>query len=514
MAKEERLFAEDEIRPEDSDQWVLAQTVPGLFSESADEDDLSSLLESAGESTSADSDSDAAKVSGWYCRTRTDELGPMPFGRLVGLARNGKLARRDQVRQGVQGTWVEARSIDGLFEETPPTPTAEPAPPESAMLEGFEIVPDTTEEKPRPPRPKLEPILKMEDDPASLPDTEAEWTCRVLGQVIGPITWDDLRELVETRQIGPNDRVRKANAVAWVPAGDIDNLFPKRKKKRKQQRLVRKKKKNLSDDDVLDILQPDEEPEEEDEEEYSSHLAPQRSYAPTQKKSTPATPVRPQAGAASPAGAAPSAGEPPTPSESPAPSASPPPPGSPPPAQRPDLAAAIAAASSPRPGTVPPPQRPAPKREKRKMGNPFAGLGGSLEDLQDALATSWKPVAGVVAALLLVGAVIYGGVSLFSSSTGPIYEQTAKMWDLAEKHRRTENETGWEAFNTRYVDRIADMAAKLEEEGSSDPLAQLLLTCTRDLFPKMLEAPITGASDTWDEMGKKMDEAQSLYGGG
>ena len=146
------------------------------------------------------------------------------------------------------------------------------------------------------------------------------------------------------------------------------------------------------------------------------------------------------------------------------------------------------------------------------MGNPLEGLGERLEDFQELLASGWKPLAGVIAALLLVVAGIYGGASMFSSSTRPIYEETVKMWDLAETYRMSENREGWNSFKDRYSDRSSDFATQLEQEGSSDPLAQLLLTCHRDLLPKMLEAPITGASDTWAEMEQTMEQAKSLHG--
>src|SRR5262249_30180878 len=115
MAGEERLFADDEIRPEGSSEWVKAQSVPGLFPESADEGDLDSML--SGEFAAATPQVRTIRSDACYCRTRTEELGPMPFDKLVGLARKGRIGRRDQVRIGAHGSWVEARSVTGLFDE-------------------------------------------------------------------------------------------------------------------------------------------------------------------------------------------------------------------------------------------------------------------------------------------------------------------------------------------------------------------------------------------------------------
>ncbi|MFO1092599.1 MAG: DUF4339 domain-containing protein [Planctomycetaceae bacterium] len=298
MASEERLFVDDEIRPEDSEEWVAAQTVPGLFAESADEGDLDSML--SGEFAAPAAPVRTIGSDACYCRTRTEELGPMSFERLAGLARTGRLGRRDQVRIGAQANWVEARSVAGLFEEpkkaapqssraaTEPAPQAD-QPVES--LDDFQVVADPTAGKPPARREEFVPAARMEDDvrlvPAPLvspsspaadvanepevPNTLAQWHCRVLGQEVGPIGWSDLRELVESRQLGPNDRVRKENSIAWVPAATIDDLFPKRAKPDKK-----KKKQKLSEDEVFDYLQPDE-PQPEDE--VGSHVAPQRNFS-------------------------------------------------------------------------------------------------------------------------------------------------------------------------------------------------------------------------------------------
>jgi hypothetical protein len=492
MAKEERLFVDDEIRDESSQEWISAGTVAGLFPEAADEDDLSSMLSDADMPAADEDRADSDDLC--YCRTRTEELGPMPFAKLVSLARMGKIGRRDQVRIGAQGQWVEARSVASLFDEpvkpAPQPSAASPATNDAAsMLDTFEIVADHTPKRMRAPRPAPEPVLKLvdeglndeEDDvaPVAVSDEDAMWHCRVLGQEIGPISWQDMRELVETRQLGPNDRVRKGQSVAWVPAATIDNLFPKRKK----QRLTKKKKEKISEEDVLDILQPDE-PEEE--EEVGSHVAPQRSFGKPARKSSHEMPARPGArGSDSEVESRPA-----------------------PPMPNPGLAAAIAATR----GTAPPP-RPAPAREKRKMGNPFSGLGSSLGNLSDGLASAGKPIAMVLAALLVISAVIYGGMSLFSGGGADNYEVATKLWDKAKSLRATKNQDGWQAFCDFQGGTVTGTTMSLEEE-KGDPLADALLVCFKECLPKMMAAPIDGANDDWAKMEENMKKADTIARGG
>lgn len=485
MAREERLFVEDEIRDETSQDWVTAGLVPGLFPTSADADDLSTML--------SDSDMPAASEDridpedACFCRTRTEELGPMRYDRLIGLARTGRLGRRDQVRIGAQGQWVEARSVVGLFDvpvksaSVPGGATSEAA----SILDSFEIVADPTPRQARAPRPAPEPLLQLvdegfdgEDDvaPVGVADVDAQWHCRVLGQEIGPIGWTDLRELVESRQLGPNDRVRKGQSVAWVPAATIDNLFPKRKKVR----LARKKKENISEEDVLDILAPDE-PEEE---EVSSHVAPQRNFGKPARPSNPEMPSRPASRRSDPDVALPS----------------------PAPANSPGFAAAGPAPRAPFPA---PPPRPAPVKEKRKMGNPLSGLGDGMSGLSDSLADLAKPAAAIVGALLVLGAVVWGGMKLFSGSGFDGYQTTAELWREARSLRASNSDTGWQSFIDYRSGRVSGAAAQLQED-AGDPLADVLLVCLKDHFPKMMAAPIDGADEVWTKMEEDMKKAESL----
>ena len=52
----------------------------------------------------------------WYCRIMGQEMGPLSFDELIAVARWGRLSRNDTVRSGVNGNWVRAELVSGLFD--------------------------------------------------------------------------------------------------------------------------------------------------------------------------------------------------------------------------------------------------------------------------------------------------------------------------------------------------------------------------------------------------------------
>lgn len=479
MANEERLFFNDEIRPEDSDEWVQAETVPGLFPESADVDDLDSML-SGGDTASAPAGPDAC-----YCRTRSEELGPMSFAKLVSLARTGRLGRRDQVRIGAQSNWVEARSVQGLFEDikqSAPEPGRA-----AAALDGLEIVSDPTPRRPRAPLTEPAPAIRMDDDvvPVGAGDAAnelSEWHCRVLGQEIGPIPWSDLRELVETRQLGPNDRVRKGESVAWVPAATIDGLFPKRPKRPKR-------KQKLSEEEAFDFLQSDE-----PEDTVSSHVAPQRNFSRAPRETHPTAVEHREAESES---ARPIPREPvsaATPRPTPRPAAVTP-------------ASARAAAPPPRPAR--------PKREPRPMRNPFSGLGAGIGGLFGAvgsgMSSAWKPLAAV-AAVLLVGGGIFGLVPLLSGESGKsFYVETEQIWNKAQEIKKANQTAEWKKFAGRAMEDSMAIRGQLNQlDTSGNRMLELLMLCHKECLPKILAGSLKDEAAAWSEMEQYMSEAKQL----
>jgi len=53
----------------------------------------------------------------------------------------------------------------------------------------------------------------------------SQWFCRVLGQVVGPVSFQDLREMVRAGTLTENDPVRRKESSRWTPAREVIGLF-------------------------------------------------------------------------------------------------------------------------------------------------------------------------------------------------------------------------------------------------------------------------------------------------
>lgn len=113
----------------------------------------------------------------WYCIAFGIELGPMPRDDLRMLASRGELLPDSQVRQGPAGAWVAARTIADLF----PSGSA------SAI--------------------------------------ESRWYYEFLGEVLGPMSLEDLRLLAEQGTVRPESRVREGTRGVWKAASTVPELF-------------------------------------------------------------------------------------------------------------------------------------------------------------------------------------------------------------------------------------------------------------------------------------------------
>jgi hypothetical protein len=51
-----------------------------------------------------------------------------------------------------------------------------------------------------------------------------EWYCRVMGTEVGPLTQDQLVDMVRHHQVNPEDSVRRGRS-PWVPAFEVKGLF-------------------------------------------------------------------------------------------------------------------------------------------------------------------------------------------------------------------------------------------------------------------------------------------------
>src|SRR5262249_14512646 len=64
----------------------------------------------------------APKVPIWYYTRNRKPLGPVTFEQLAERARAGELAPHELVWQEGMASWIEARTVDGLYPTPPPVP--------------------------------------------------------------------------------------------------------------------------------------------------------------------------------------------------------------------------------------------------------------------------------------------------------------------------------------------------------------------------------------------------------
>lgn len=109
----------------------------------------------------------------WYCIAFGIELGPMFRDDLTRLASRGELSPDCKVREGAAGEWVAARTVAGLF-------------------------------------------------PAG---SESRWYYEFMGEVLGPMKFEDLRLLAEQGSLRPENQVREGAGGVWKPASAVPELF-------------------------------------------------------------------------------------------------------------------------------------------------------------------------------------------------------------------------------------------------------------------------------------------------
>jgi hypothetical protein len=145
------------------------------------------------------------------------------------------------------------------------------------------------------------------------------------------------------------------------------------------------------------------------------------------------------------------------------------------------------------------------------MGNPFSGLAGSLGSAFGGLNFQWKHLA-VAAALLLVAAVLYGGLPFGGGRGQAVYEETRALWERAQQLHQPETSSGdWQTFQSEVKPRVEELKTQLAEEASAkDRMLQLMLYCYRDCLPDILGGGPQGAPEKWKEMDGYMQEAAAL----
>jgi hypothetical protein len=512
LAADGALGTADEVRRGANGEWRPAESVEGLFPEAADAGDLLGMLESES-AVPVGAPSRGGRGTNCYCRLLGVEMGPMTFEQLASLASAGRLNPQDDVRLGATADWIEAGSIVGLF----PGSGSQAAAVDAGAAPNLDV--DDFELKPAAGR-------AVHATSTATDDGTRVWYCKVLGQEIGPATFEEVHAMIADGQLSRTDELRHGRRGDWMPADSIVGLFPE-------------------EEAPVDEYEPEPdetEPETEEDDGYKfdfedfvgdkADAKPQRGRTPgrdrRKQRSGSARPTPERTRPAARRDAKPKRkNEPdedvarrdrPTPAPQaplspPTPRPTPVAPAPYPPAAAARTAAPFAAPARPVPAAVPKP--------RRAMGNPFAGIGSAVGGLfrsvgglfgslqgGGGLGQSWKPLAAAVV-LGAVAYLLYFG-SPFSSSRAPeVYRETLAIWE--EVNRLKESPGEWSGFKEKTMPRVEQLGKELAEEASSrDRLMQLMLYCHRDCLPQIFQSAPDPKSSKWAEMNDYMEEAKRL----
>lgn len=231
------------------------------------------------------SPAETAEVA-WYCRAKGREIGPLSLPALKELAAAGFVTADVLVRKGDDGDWVPASEVASLGDAKPPTapagrkveksppparkapvresvapkPTAHQAPAPGSQTPASEA---TTRRAPTPPSSARKPQARkpparkapaqdasapspsrssgvdipdddglfalvkdrVDEPPSPAPPAEVPWYYQTMGEVLGPVSWAELKELTEAGFVTPDVLVRPGADGPWVPASRAKGLL-------------------------------------------------------------------------------------------------------------------------------------------------------------------------------------------------------------------------------------------------------------------------------------------------
>ena len=504
------LDSGDEVRTATSD-WRTADQVPGLIESGVDEEpepatdlDLDLMLAPSSDTQTmqvspkrkaqrAAVAAAAAPVAEWYYQLLGQEMGPTTQDELLQMIREGSLHGDDTVRQGLDGAWKRLDKTSQF-----------------ATLVGH-----------------------MQPKP--------EWYCRLLGQELGPMTFEELQRMAHTGALHNDDDVRHGSSEPWDKAGRTRGLkftkvatdaaashdrsatlvpFGEAAHKREWyyeilgQRMgpisfkvmaqaVANGTLSLEDKarrgqvgawslvlDVPGLIST------EDKAAYSA--AKLEASRPQRPAPVPvAVPAPAVSTSPSPVSSAAVAVAPPTAERTPmrptvAPTSNP----GPTTYEAPSRGASYGGSGSASGGygsmasssrTPAPPPRPAFTPPQRSSGPAF-DFGATLGNLKDMLDA--KGIAALAVLLLMAGyfGMSYLGISLFGKPGLAEYAKIKVLWDEVQSlHKTGDKPAEWGKFQSEHEAELKALALKIEKlgAGSDKPLLQSMLFCTRDHIPGM-----------------------------
>ncbi len=152
-------------------------------------------------------------MDSWYYKLFGDEFGPVTFDELIELAKDHVLSSDDEVRLGENGAWRRAGSMGQLMAHMP---SGAHLPSGTGSLSGYNVT---------IPTEVRSASASGSDGSQSKTDEAAGWYYQALGELFGPISFDDLVELAKNHTLSADDDVRFGENGAWRRAGSIGQLM-------------------------------------------------------------------------------------------------------------------------------------------------------------------------------------------------------------------------------------------------------------------------------------------------
>lgn len=153
------------------------------------------------------------------------------------MAHEGKLTPHMDIRNGESGNWFPAEEIGGLFD--PDANSTSNLSSEMPSLDDFSIVDSSFGVESTENLPSLDGFSIIEEEDKLSNELESQlprfatleavrskhekvqWFCRILNQELGPMSADDLMQLLIDGELAPNDDVKSSVGQEWVPARTV-----------------------------------------------------------------------------------------------------------------------------------------------------------------------------------------------------------------------------------------------------------------------------------------------------